>query len=96
MQPKNNRCYLCEKIHGISPYYKVLHEHHVFGGPANRKLSEQYGLKVYLCPAHHEWAKEAVHNNADNMRLIRQDGQRAFEKEYPDLDFKEIFGRNYL
>ena len=27
---------------------------------------------------------------------IRKEGQRAFERTYPDLDFREIFGKNYL
>ena len=39
-------CYLCGSS-GIDDMCG-LEQHHVFGGP-NRKLSERYGLKVYLC-----------------------------------------------
>ena len=30
-----------------------LEEHHIFAGTANRRISEKYGLKVWLCHRHH-------------------------------------------
>lgn len=39
---KNNECYNC----GCSG---ILEEHHIIYGTANRRNSEQYGLKVNLC-----------------------------------------------
>lgn len=54
---------------------------HIFGG-SNRDKSEAEGLKVYLCLEHHISGKEAVHNNAEMMKVLRQDGQRAFEKTH--------------
>lgn len=94
MHNKGRGCYLCEKHGGHIPDM-TLQEHHCFGGP-NRKLSEKYGLKVYLCLFHHTQGKEAVHNNASVMQEVHEDGQRAFEAYYPDLSFREIFGRNYI
>lgn len=91
----DHTCYLCKKLYYDNSFKSGLHEHHVFDGP-NRKLSEHFGLKVYLCLNHHTSGKEAVHNNIKNMRIIQEDGQRAFEKKYPDLNFRELFGRNYL
>lgn len=96
LQAKELRCcYLCMK-EGDYSTKSILHEHHIFGGP-NRTLSEQYGLKVYLCPEHHEFAPYAVHSDpkGKNNRYLQEQGQKAFEKKYPDLSFREIFGKNY-
>lgn len=94
MQAKDGLCYLCEKLNERQQN-TIIEEHHCLGGP-NRKLSEHYGLKVYLCIKHHREGKEAVHNNSDLMQLLREDAQRAFEKNYPDKSFRAIFGRNYI
>lgn len=88
-------CYLCKKLYFDNSIKSGLQEHHVFGGP-NRALSEHFGLKVYLCIWHHTEGPEAVHKNANNMRIIREDGQRAFESKYPEMDFMKLFGKNYL
>lgn len=96
MQGKDRTCYLCRKLNGDMSQKRDIHEHHVFGGTARRTLSEQYGLKVYLCPAHHLTGPDAVHRNARIMAMVRKDGQEAFERCYPELDFREIFGKSYL
>ena len=62
----------------------------------NRKKSEEYGMKVYLCLEHHREGPEAVHRNHDTMRLVQQEGQRAFHLVYPEIDFRKEFGKNYL
>lgn len=89
-------CYLCIKLHSNYARQYFLQEHHVAFGTANRKLSEKYGLKVYLCDAHHEHSTEAVHVNADIRKMLCEDAQRAFEKKYPNLSFRCIFGKNYI
>ncbi len=70
-------------------------EHHCFGG-ANRKLSEKYGLKVYLCHNHHNEPPFGVHFNKENMDKIRRIAQRKFEETHTREEFIKIFGRNYL
>lgn len=95
MHDKESRtCYICELAgdHSVKP---VLHEHHVFGGP-NRKFSEEYGLKVYLCPDCHLNGRQAVHRNGCTNILMHIHGQRAFEKEHTREEFIKIFGENYL
>lgn len=70
--------------------------HHVFGGTANRRLSDKFGLIVPLCNFHHTGSSEAVHFNrkfADELHAV---GQAKFMENYPMLSFIEIFGRNYL
>ena len=74
-----------------------LHEHHIFGNTANRKLSEKYGLKVYICAFHHNLGgKNCVHQNKEMDRQLKVLAQTKFEEVYPELDFKTIFGRNYI
>lgn len=67
-------------------------------GTANRRLSEQYGLKVYLCIHHHEeWGgPEAVHRNIDISNMLKAKAQEAFKKRFPTLDFRNIFGKSFL
>ena len=74
-----------------------LEEHHIFGGP-NRKLSEKYGLKVYLCPEHHQFGEDAVHKNPNTGYdyLLKQIGQDTFDRVYPYLDFRLIFGKRFV
>ena len=93
LQEKDGTCYLCVILHEDYRIHKDLHEHHIFSGTANRKLSEQYGLKVYLCPDHHEYGAEAVHKNKIVRLLLEETAKRAFEKKYPEESFREIFGR---
>lgn len=97
MQDKEaGQCYLCRLLHRDYSIKPVRQEHHVIGGTANRKLSEKYGLKVWLDPDHHLYGPEAVHKNAGVAKILHKEAQKAFERTYPDLDFREIFGKNYL
>lgn len=99
MHPKDDRtCYLCIKLHSDYAQRSGLQEHHVVFGwlGSGRALSEKFGLKVYLCDEHHEHSQEAVHVNARIRRMLCEDAQRAFERVYPTLSFREIFGINYI
>ncbi len=81
-------CYVCG-----SQY--CLENHHTIYGTANRKLADKYGLTVWLCMYHHR-GDEGVHGG--NTRLdayLKRDAQEAFEKTYPELSFRQIFGKNY-
>lgn len=89
-------CYLCMRLNDDYHQRLYLQEHHAMPGTANRKKSEKYGLKVYLCLHHHTVGPEAVHNNIENQRLIQREAQRAFEKKYPRRRWMEEFGINLL
>ncbi len=93
---ETGECYLCRLLHNNCSVKLVREEHHVMGGTANRKLSEKYGLKVYLDPVHHRHGTEAVHRNAEVAKLLHREAQKAFERTYPELSFREVFGKNYL
>ena len=100
MHKKDGTCYLCMKLEGNYFPQRGLHEHHVmFGGfGSGRKLSEKYGLKVYLCIRHHlaDGGPDAVHRSKASRELLCKEAQVCFEKNYPNLSFREIFGKNWL
>ena len=91
----DNRCFLCMLDKNAS-VQKALHWHHIFYGTANRKLSEKYGLKVKLCLDNHTGSTRAVHFNKAADTELKKIGQYAFEKRWPRLCFRDIFGKNYL
>ena len=91
---KDKECYLCRKFFGISRQIG-LERHHVMNGVANRKLSEKYGLVVWLCQRHHNTAPDGVHFNSENMRILKRDGQKSFEKSHTHEEYMRTFGVNY-
>ena len=90
MQTKKE-CYIC----GTTIW---LEEHHVFGGTANRKMSEKYGLKIYLCHRHHNEPPDGIHFDKWLRDRIKSEAQRKFMEYYNKTkeDFIVIFGKNYL
>lgn len=92
---RDGQCYLCMLLNNDEDRRTGLEEHHIFGGK-NRSLSEHYGLKVYLCNEHHQSSTESVQRNKEINQLMHEIGQRAFEERYPNLNFMQIFGKNYL
>lgn len=99
MQDKASRtCYLCEK-EGDYRMHLILEEHHVIHGTAGRRKAEEYGLKVYLCPAHHRTGPNRVHDNNKSNKtdlILKADAQRAFEKLYSHEMWMQEIGSNYL
>lgn len=70
--------------------------HHVFYGTGNRKISDDYGLTVFLCGRHHNASMEGVHFNKTLDTALKQYAQRIFEKKYSHEEFMKLFRRNYL
>jgi len=95
LQVKDGTCYLC-MMEGNYRKYAIVHKHHIFSGTANRTISEAEGFTCYLCPAHHEFSKAAVHQNADNMLLLRQIAEREYEKIHTKQEFYDLIGRFYI
>ncbi len=82
-------CYLCEKVGAIE-------EHHIFGG-INRRNSEKFGLKVYLCHSCHNEPPNGVHFNKERRLMLQENAQRAAMAYYnwSEEEFRVIFGRSY-
>ena len=81
------RCFYCGRTTNLEC-------HHVFGGP-NRQLSEQYGLKIWLCHEHHNEPPYGIHFNKTFRMVVQRMAQEDFERTYPRESFKRIFGKNY-
>lgn len=75
-----------------------LHEHHIFFGTGKRQISEREGLKVWLCPKHHNFSKEAVHFNPELDKELKILGETTWceKNDKTPEDFIELMGKNYL
>ncbi len=82
-------CYLCGSR-------QWLEEHHIFGNVANRKLSEKFGMKVWLCHYCHNEPPAGVHFNKKNDIYLKQMAQTVFENEYSHGECMRVFGKNWL
>lgn len=82
---QERECFICRTTIG-------LHEHHVIHGTANRKQSETYGLKVFLCATHHRM----VHADRKLDLSLMCFAQNEFEKTHSREEFRQIFGKSYL
>lgn len=100
LHEKDGTCYLCRMLHDDWTLYEYTEQHHIFFGTAKRALSEEHGLKVHLCIAHHrgnaEGSKEAVHRNKKINLLLRAEGQAAFETTHTREEFRQIFFEDHL
>lgn len=90
-------CYLCG-CRIPTGFYDGLEDHHIFFGIGNRRKSEKYGLKVWLCgETCHRNGKKAVHRNRETDLYLKRIGQEAFEATYGDrTDFIREFGKSYI
>lgn len=87
-------CFLCGRNGNGDP----LERHHIFGG-ANRKLSEKYGLVVWLCGERcHRTGIFSAHQSGEVADFLHRYGQRKSMQEngWTEDEFREIFGKNYL
>ena len=85
---KSERCFICGRV-------TDLERHHVLGGTANRKLSEKYGLTVYLCHEHHT-GKDGVQYDRKKGDALKRLAQIAFEARYSHDEWMQVFRKNYL
>ena len=68
--------------------------HEIYFGK-NRVNSMKYGCCVPLCLNHHT-GRDGVHNCPTLDNLLKEKCQLQFQKEYPDIDFIDIFHKNYI
>lgn len=74
-----------------------MNKHEIFGG-RNRTNSIKYGLVIPLCAQrhHNQTEKKGIHFDEILKREWHKKGQTKFNEVYPDLNFIDIFGRNYI
>lgn len=89
--PENQKgvCYLCGSR-------RMIEEHHIFFGRGYRDLSEEHGMKVYLCLECHQEGPEAVHRCRETDLYLKRTAQEEFEKQNTRQQFIKIFGKSYL
>lgn len=87
---KEKKCAVCGTTYN-------LHDHHIFFGTSNRKHSETFGLKVWLCAEHHNMSDQGVHFNKALDLHLKKVAQRKFEEIHGTREtFISVFGKNYL
>lgn len=70
--------------------------HHIFFGTANRKISDEYGYVVPLCPIHHRGDKGA-HFDSGLDGTLKKMAQTHFEYIHGSREFFiKTFGKSYL
>ena len=84
---KKKECFVCKTT-------RDLESHHVLGGP-RRRISEEYGLKVWLCHEHHT-GRTGVHADANFSRELKEFAQTVFVGKYGTELWMQRFGKNYL
>ena len=78
-----DHCIICGK--------KKDNLHEVFAG-RNRLNSIKFGIVIPLCLKHHQ----EIHKNKDLWDIYHKKGQAIFNNAYPNLDFLDVFKKNYL
>ena len=92
-----------EKVCYISGRGDWIEKHHIFGGKANRPISEREGFWVYL---NHYWHNEppckenfnqgGVHFNPKLRAMLEIACQQEYEKTHTREEFINLIGRNFL
>lgn len=82
---RGEECYIC--------LGEATDTHEIFNG-SNRPHSIKYGMQLKLCRACHKWWHE--YSTRIERDIIKAQFQQKFIEEYPDLNFYDIFKKNYL
>ena len=85
-------CYICFSTNN-------LEVHHCFFGSANRKLSEQDGLKVWLCYEHHRGTNGVHGKNGSELNIkLKQIAEKKWIDTYNKSinEFTKRYGKNFL
>ena len=86
---KDKKCLVCGTRTG-------LHYHHIFGGNANRRISDKHGFTCWLCGNHHNLTDDGIHFNRELDTMVKKACQRKFEETHSRSEFMSLIGRNYL
>lgn len=86
-------CFFCHRNNG------TLQIHHCIHGTANRRLAEEDGLKVYLCPTCHKNLHDKGKGDRDLQRLAEEmwiEKHYFYDREKGIEEFIERYGKSYL
>ena len=85
---KEKECYFCGRVTG-------LERHHVFAGVANRPISDNYGLWVWLCHECHT-GKDGAQYNPEKSLILKKEAQKAFQSIFGRRIWMMLIRKNYL
>lgn len=98
VQIDDDRCFVCRNAFGSQT-------HHIFPGNPNRRLSDQDGLFIRVCPECHD-KLHCGKNSGELMDKYQRLGQEKWEAFYgpgliskgknPREEFIHRYGRNWL
>ena len=91
MVTEKGKCFLCRK-------FCKTEKHHIFGGSGRRRLSERYGLWVYLCHNCHNEPPDGVHFNGTSDLILKVQAQRTAMHVYGWTieQFRKLFRKSYI
>lgn len=83
---KERKCFTCGSERNIE-------YHHIYGGTANRKISDANGFTVYLC---HQCHFEVTNKMNWKDGYLKRLCQTVYEANHSTGEFMALIGRNYL
>ena len=83
-----DRCYFCERT-------PVEIHHIIFRSECSKEITEKYGMVIPLCHEHH-LGNNSPHRNRNADLYLKGLATRLFKEKYPELDFRETFGKEYV
>lgn len=93
----NEKCIMPKSYFYRTERFEGSHKHHIFGG-ANRQLSDEDGLVVFLTPEMHNMSKRGVHFNKHFAEYLKRVGQKTWMEYYGKTkeDFIKRYGRSWI
>ena len=87
---ENKYCLTCGSIYN-------LHNHHIYFGVKNRKISDENGFTCWLCHRCHEGTNGIHGKNGHKLDLeLKRLCQKKFEETRTREEFICLIGKNYL
>lgn len=83
-------CYICRRFYNTINT-APLERHHCLHGTGMRKLADEDGLWVWLCPEHHR----RLHDKNEHDRDLQIIAQRTYEVEYGREEYFKRYGKFY-
>ena len=83
-------CFICRKYHNTINT-APLEKHHCLHGTGMRKLADEDGLWVWLCPEHHR----RLHDKNEHDRELQIIAQQTYIAEHGREDYFKRYGKFY-
>lgn len=88
LRTESGVCYICRR-------HTDTALHHIYGA-AKRRVSDDNGFTVFLCPECHQYGTHAVHRSRETSLWLKARCQRIYERTHSRDEFMALIGRNYL